>query len=91
MVRILFKFITYPSFERGLKHGMVKSKRFRKSLNFSFGLGSCLISDFAWPNPVKAALLHISLRFKIVIFNCNFAIFLAGCLKPLMISFCSMP
>ena len=48
MARILFKFIIHPSYERALKHGMVKSTIFRKSsLNFSFGQGSYLISDFA--------------------------------------------
>ena len=48
MARILFKFIIYPSYERALNHRMVKSKIFGKSsLNFSFGQGSYLISDFA--------------------------------------------
>ena len=92
MARILFKFIIYLSFERALKHGMVKSKIFRKSyLNFSFGQGSYLISDFAWSNSVKAVLLQISQRAAIVNFNINFAFCLADFLKPLMISFCSMP
>ena len=92
MARILFKFIIYPSFEMALKHGMVKSKIFRKSsLNVSFGQGSYLISNFAWRNSIKAVLLQISLRFERVFFNSNFAFCLAGFLKPLMISFRSMP
>ena len=46
--RILFKFIIHPSYERAWKNGMEKSTLFRKSsLNFSFGQGSYLISDFA--------------------------------------------
>ena len=46
--RILFKFIIHPSYERVWKNGMEKSTIFRKSsLNFSFGQGSYLISDFA--------------------------------------------
>ena len=46
--RILFKFIIHPSYERAWKNGMEKSTIFRKSsLNFSFGQGSYLISDFA--------------------------------------------
>ena len=92
MVRILCKFIIYPSFERALKHGMVKSKIFRKlSLNFSLGQGSYLISDFTWPNSIKAVSFQISLRFERVIFTNNFAFCMAGFLKPLMISFYSMP
>ena len=48
MARILFKFIIHPSYERALKHWMVKSAIFRKPpLNFSFGQGNYLISDFA--------------------------------------------
>ena len=48
MACILYKFVIHPSYERALKHGMVKSTIFRKScLNFSFGQGSYLISDFA--------------------------------------------
>ena len=48
MARIIFKFIIYPSFERALKHGMVKFKKFKKlSLKFSFGQGCYLILDFA--------------------------------------------
>ena len=92
MDRILFKLIIYPSFERALKYGMMKSKMFRKSsLRFSFGQDSYLISGSAWINSVKAVLLQISLRFEIVIFSNNFAFCLPGFLKPLMISFCSMP
>ena len=92
MACILFKFIIYPSFETALKHGMVKSKIFSKSfLNLSFGQGSYLISDFAWPNSIKAVLFQTSLRFEVVIFNSNSAFCLVGFLKRLMISFCSMP
>ena len=48
MARILFMLIIHPSYERALKHGLVKSTIFRKSsLNLSFGQGSYLISDFA--------------------------------------------
>ena len=83
MAHILFKFIIYPSFERALKHGIVKSKVFRKSsLNFSYGQGIYLISGFAWPNSIKAVLL---------IFNNIFGFCLAGFLRLLMISFCGMP
>ena len=54
MTRILFKFITYPSYP---KNGKVKLKIFRKSsLNFTFGVGISLISDFARPNSNKAVL-----------------------------------
>ena len=88
---IVFKSIIYPSFDRVLKHGMVNLKMFRKlSLNFNFGQSSYLISDFALPNSMKAVLLQISLKFGMVIFNSNFSFCLAGFLKPLMISFCSM-
>ena len=34
MIRVLFKFVIYPSFERALKNGKVKSKIVRK---LSFG------------------------------------------------------
>ena len=57
---------------------------FRKSsLNFTFGQGSCLISDFNRPHSNKAAFLQISLRCEIVIFNNKFAF-------CVMSSFCSM-
>ena len=79
-------------YERVLNHRMLKSKIFGKSsLNVSFGQGSCIISDFPKTNSVKAALLQLSLRSKIIIFNNNFAFCQAGFLKPFMISFCSMP
>ena len=92
MACILFKFIIRPSYETALKQGIVKSKIFRKSSsNFSFGQGSYLISDFDYPNSVKAVLLQIPLRSEIVIFNNNFVFCLAGFLKLFMISFCSMP
>ena len=84
MTRILFKFIIYPSCERALKNGRVNSKIVRKSsLNFTFGQGSCPISDFARPNSNKAVLVQVFLRFKIVIFNNNFVF-------CIMSSFCSM-
>ena len=68
MTHILFKFITYPSCERALKNGRVKLKIVRKSsLNYTFGLGSCLISDFARPGSKKAVLVQVFLRFEIVI------------------------
>ena len=60
MTRILFKSFIYPSCERALNNGRVKSKIFRKSsLNFTVGQGSCLISDFGRPNSNKAVLLKI--------------------------------
>ena len=63
MTRILFKFIIYPSCERALKNGRVKSKIARKSsLNFTSGQGSCLISDFARPNSNKAVLVQVFLK-----------------------------
>ena len=84
MTRILFKFVIYPSCERALKNGRVKSKIVRKSsLNLTFGQGSCLISDFARPNSNKAVLVQVFLRFEIVIFNNNFAFCMLS-------SFCSM-
>ena len=55
----------------------------KSSLNFTFGQGSCLISDFARPNSNKAALVQVFLRFEIVIFNNN----LVFCMKSY---FCSM-
>ena len=51
MTPVLFKFIIYPSCERVLKNGRIKSKIVRKSsLKFAFGQGSCLISGVASPN-----------------------------------------
>ena len=92
VARILFKLIIYPSFERALKYGRMKSKIFSKSsLHFSFGQDSFLISESPWINSVKAVLLQIFLRFGIVIFSKNFAFCLTDFLKLLMISFCSMP
>ena len=92
MTRILFKFIIYPSCERALKNGRVKSKTFRKlPLNFTFSQGSCNILEFTRPNSNKAVLLQISLGFEIVIFNNNFVFCVAGFLEPVMNSFCSMP
>ena len=83
MSRALFNFIIYPSCERALKNGRVKSIILGKSsLNFTFGRGSCLISDFARLNSNKAALVQV-LRFEIFIFNNNFVF-------CMMSSFCSM-
>ena len=84
MARILLKLIIYPSCERALKNGRVKSEIVRKSfLNVTFGQGSCLISDFARPNSNKAVLVQVFLRFEIVIFNNNFVF-------CMMSSFCSV-
>ena len=84
MTRILFKPIIYPSCRRALKNGRVKSKIVRKSsLNFIFGQDSCLISDFPTPNPNKAVLVQVFLRFEIVIFSNDFVF-------CMMSSFCSM-
>ena len=92
MARRLFKFIIHPSYEKALNHRMVKSKIFGKSsLNFSFGQGRYPISDFAWPNSVKAILLQISLRSEIIIFNNNFVFCREGFLKPFLIFFCRIP
>ena len=83
MSRALFNFIIYPSCERALKNGRVKSIILGKSsLNFTFGRGSCLTSDFARLNSNKAALVQV-LRFEIFIFNNNFVF-------CMMSSFCSM-
>ena len=88
---ILFKFIIYPSCERALNNRRRKSQILRKSsLDFTFGQGSCLVSDFARPNSNKAVLLQISLRFDIDIFNNNFVFCVAEFLEPVMSSFCSM-
>ena len=84
MISISFKFIIYPSYERALKNGRVKSKIVKKSpLNFTFGQGSCFISDFARRNSNKAVLIQVFLRFEVVIFNNNFVF-------CMMSSFCSM-
>ena len=66
MTPVLFKFIIYPSCERVLKNGSIKSKIVRKSsLKFAFGQGSCLISGVANPNSNKAVLVQVFLRFDI--------------------------
>ena len=84
MISRSFKFIIYPSYERALKNGRVKSKIVKKSpLNFTFGQGSCFISDFARRNSNKAVLIQVFLRFEVVIFNNNFVF-------CMMSSFCSM-
>ena len=64
MTCILFQFVIYPSCERALKNGRVKSEIVRKlSLNFTFGQGCCLTSDFARTSSKKAALVQGFLRF----------------------------
>ena len=73
MTLISFKFIIYPSCERALRNEKLKTKIVRKSsFIFTFGQGSCLISDFARPNSNKAVLVRVFLRFEILIFNNNF-------------------
>ena len=87
---ILLKFIIYPFCERDVNNGRLKLQIFRKTfLNFTFGQGSCLISDFARLNSNKALLLQMCLRFDIGIFNNNFAFCVAEFLEPVMGSFCS--
>ena len=84
MTCILFKFIIFPSFERALKNGRLKSKIVMKlSLNFTFGQDCCLISDFARLNSNKAVLVQVFLRFEMIIFNNNFVF-------CMMSSFCGM-
>ena len=84
MTRIFFKFNICAFCERVLKKGRVKAKIVRKlSLNFTFGQGSCLISDFARENSSKDVLVQIFLRLDTVIFNNNFVF-------CMMSSFCSM-
>ena len=57
MTLILFKFTIYPSCERALENGRVKSKIvWKSSLKFTFGQGGRLISDFARPNSNKSVL-----------------------------------
>ena len=81
----------YSFCERTLNTGMVKSKIFRKlSLNFTFGQGSCLISNLAVPNSNKALLLQISLKL-VVFFNNHFAFCMAGLLEPVVSCFSSVP
>ena len=51
ITRISFRFTIYPSCERALNNGRVKWKVvWKSSLNFTFGQGSWLISDFATPS-----------------------------------------
>ena len=86
MTLVLFKFIIYTSCKRALNNGRAKSQIFRKSsLNFTFGQGSCLISEFA------KNLLRFSPRFDIGTFNNNFAFRIAEFLGPVISSFCSIP
>ena len=47
MARILFMFIIHPSYERTLIESQDGEIFGKSSLNFSFGQGSYLISDFA--------------------------------------------
>ena len=91
MTLTIFKFIIYPSCKTALNNGRVKLQIFKKlSLNFIFGQGSCLISDFARSKSSKVVLLQILLRFNIGIFNNNFAFCVAEFLEPVRSSFCSM-
>ena len=57
MTPVLFEFIIFPSCERALKNGSVNSKIVRK---------------LSSPNPNKAVLVKVFLRFEILIFNSNF-------------------
>ena len=69
---------------KALGNGKLKTKIVPKSsLNFNFGQGSCLKSDFARPNSNKAVLVQVFLRLEIAIFNNNFVF-------CLMVWFCSM-
>ena len=52
-------------------------------MNFTFGQGSCLISDLASLHSNKAVMIQVFLRFEIVIFNKN----IVFCM---MSSFCSI-
>ena len=52
----LIKFIINQFCER-----ILNNRRVKLSLNFTFGQGSCLTSNFAGPNSNKAILLQISL------------------------------
>ena len=67
----------------GIEEREAEIKNRKLSLNFTFGQGSCLISDFARPNSNKAVLVQVFLRFEIIIFNNNFVF-------SMMSSFCSM-
>ena len=88
----MFKFIIYPSCERALNNGKVKSKIFRKSSsNFFFGKSSYPKSDIARSSSKKAVLFQISLRLNMGIFSNNFAFCVAGFLGLVTSSFCSMP
>ena len=84
MTRILLKFIVYlPILWKGLEEWDGEIKSGKSSLSFTFGQGSCLISDFGRSNSSKAVLIQVFLRFKIAIFNNNF-------MFSMMSSFCSM-
>ena len=73
MTLILIKFIICPLCEKGFSNARVKSKILRKlSLDFIFGQGSCLISDFTRSNSNKAILLQFHRRISIGNFNNNF-------------------
>ena len=52
----LIKFIINQFCER-----ILNNRRVKLSLNFTFGQGSCLTSNFARPNSNKAILLQISI------------------------------
>ena len=84
MTHILFKFIIYPSCDRAVKNGRVKSK-----------IGNCLFH--IWSGQLSCIRLYqaklkqsrIAL-FEIVIFNSNFAFCVAQLLDLVMSSFFSM-
>ena len=60
MTPVLFKFIIYPSCERALNSEGLKSQMFRKrSLNLTFGQGSCLTLDFVSQIQTKTSLITI--------------------------------
>ena len=72
MTRILFKFFLFTHLVKGLEERDGEIKNRKSSLNFTFGQGSYLISDFARPNSYKAVLAQVFLIFEIVIFNSKF-------------------
>ena len=72
MTRILFKLFLFTHLVKGLEERDGEIKNRKSSLNFTFGQGSYLISDFARPNSYKAVLAQVFLIFELVIFNSKF-------------------
>ena len=72
-----------PILWKGLEEQEGEIKIRKWSWNFTFGQGSCLISNFARRNSNKAVLVQVFLRSEIVIFNNNFVF-------CIMSSFCRM-